>query len=284
MPRVSVIIPTYNRARFLPRAIQSVLNQTYEDWELIVVDDGSTDDTQGILAGFPDVRVVTQPNRGVSAARNAGVRVALGVWPAFLDSDDEWRPEKLQRQMECARKRPEILVWHTNETWFRNGKVLPQKAYHRKQGGFFFERAVERCLISPSSVMIHRRLFEDVGLFDESLPVAEDYDLWLRITAFYEVGFVPEPLLIKHAEAENQLSVITQTIDRYRIRGLVKILENPSLCEALRKKAGRELARKCRIVASGLTKRGKHTEAEEYLALAAKCTSGVIGADIYRSR
>jgi glycosyltransferase involved in cell wall biosynthesis len=275
MPKVSVIIPTYNRAQFLPRAIRSVQGQTFRDWELIVVDDGSIDGTQQLLRAWADMRVVSQPNRGVSAARNAGVRIASGEWIAFLDSDDEWRPEKLERQMECVANRPAIWIWHTDETWFRNGKLLRQKAHHRKQGGLFFDRAVERCLISPSSVMIHRRLVERVGLFDESLPAAEDYDLWLRVTAFYEVGFVPEPLTIKHAEAENQLSVVTQSIDRYRIRALVKILENPSLDVSLREAATRELERKCRILASGLAKRGKLADAEEYLELAERYANGV---------
>jgi len=269
MPLVSVIIPTYNRAHLLGRAIESVLAQTFRDFELIVVDDGSTDCTGELLRSFgSSVRSVVQLNRGVSAARNHGIRVASGELLAFLDSDDEWLPDKLERQVRDFDPLRPWLISHTDEIWRRNGDPVRQKEIHRKQSGFFFDRALERCLISPSSVMISRALLDHVGLFDESLPAAEDYDLWLRITAFHEVTFVPEPLVIKHGDSPDQLSRTTPAIDRFRIRAIEKILADPRLRDDYRQAALMEAARKCRIFATGCFKRGKTEEAEAYLARA----------------
>lgn len=269
MPLVSVIIPTYNRSRVLGRAIDSVLRQTFSDVELIVVDDGSTDGTRELLARYENqLTSVTQENRGVSAARNTGISRSRGKLTAFLDSDDEWLPDKLMRQVERYSRHTRDFISHTDEIWIRDGRPLAQKSIHRKQGGRFFERALERCLISPSSVLLARSLLDRVGWFDESLPAAEDYDLWLRITAFYEVDFVPEPLVIKHGGAGDQLSQLTPAIDRYRIRAIEKILKNENLSGENRVSAVRELVRKCTIMAAGCTKRGKTREAEAYLELA----------------
>lgn len=265
LPLISVVIPTYNRADCLERSIRSVLTQTFHDFELIVVDDGSTDETPAILRKFAHaLRPLFQPHRGVSAARNRGIREARGRLLAFLDSDDEWLPEKLSRQVALFNPERPLFICHTNEIWMRNGTLVPQKAIHRKQGGAFFPRALARCLISPSSVMLSRELLDQVGWFDESLPAAEDYDLWLRITAFHEVMFVPEPLIIKYGDREDQLSRIIPAIDRFRIRAIEKILADPRLRPDYRAAAVREIIRKCRIVAHGCTKRGKEQEAEAY--------------------
>lgn len=269
MPLVSVIIPTYNRADVLGRAVRSVLCQTFKDLELIVVDDGSTDSTCEVLGAFDrKVRTVSQPNRGVSAARNAGIAKARGELLAFLDSDDEWMPEKLARQTVLYPNDDAYFICHTDEIWLRNGKEVPQKSIHRKQGGWFFERALERCLISPSSVMISRRLLDQTGSFDEDLCAAEDYDLWLRITGFYAVDFVPEPLVVKHGDSPDQLSRTIPAIDRFRIKAMCKIIADSRLRPSYRRSAVEELIRKCHIVAAGALKKGKHEEAEEYLELA----------------
>lgn len=269
MPLVSVIIPTFNRARLVDRAIRSVLDQTFKDLELIVVDDGSDDSTGEVLDGFGNtVKYVFQEHSGVSAARNTGIENASGELVAFLDSDDEWRSEKLARQMARFDGGGPFFVCHTDEIWMRDGKIVHQKDIHRKQGGKFFERALERCLISPSSVMISRSLLDEVGWFDAALPAAEDYDLWLRVTAFHDVEFVPEPLVIKHGGHPDQLSMTTPAIDTYRIRGIVKILDNPLLREDYRNAAVRELIRKCEIVSLGCMKKGKTAEAQAYRELA----------------
>ncbi len=269
MPLVSVIIPTFNRAYLVERAIGSVLKQTFTDFELIVVDDGSTDSTRDVLSRFGGQLVqLCLKHRGVSAARNAGIGICSGELVAFLDSDDEWLPEKLQRQLSLYDSHDPFFVCHTDEIWYRNGREVKQKPIHRKQGGRFFERALERCLISPSSVMISKRLLDQVGWFDEDLPAAEDYDLWLRVTAFHDVHFVQEPLVVKHGGNADQLSETTPAIDRYRIQSIVKILQDPRLSQDYQIAAAQELVRKCRIVASGCEKRGKTSEAETYAELA----------------
>ncbi len=269
MPLVSVIIPTHNRAHLVERAVLSVLRQTFKDFELLVVDDGSTDATPEVLSGFrARLKPLFQENTGVSSARNMGIRHSGGELVAFLDSDDEWRPTKLERQVDLFRGGRPNFICHTDETWIRNGKEVAQGRVHRKQGGRFFRRALKRCLISPSAVMISRELLDSVGWFDEELPAAEDYDLWLRITAFHEVDFIEEPLVIKHGGAHDQLSRTVPAIDRFRIRSIIKILADPRLSGVDRIAAVQELIGKCEIVASGCAKRGKMAEARHYRELA----------------
>lgn len=251
------------------RAINSVLQQDFKYYELIVVDDGSTDNTCAVLEEYgARIRVLFQQHNGVSAARNRGIALATGELIAFLDSDDEWLPAKLDKQVQHWNPNKTDFICHTDEIWIRGGRMIPQKAIHRKQGGRFFERALERCLISPSSAMMSASLLEKVGVFDESLPAAEDYDLWLRVTAFYDVDFVPEPLVIKHGGRLDQLSVTTPAIDRYRIQAIVKILCSRDLPLPYRQAAVKELRRKCRIVAQGYRKRGRDEEAQIYDKLA----------------
>jgi glycosyltransferase involved in cell wall biosynthesis len=251
------------------RAVQSVFAQTFTDYELIVVDDGSDDATPEALTPYNGkLKFFAQPNRGVSAARNQGCKLARGELLAFLDSDDEWLPNKLMKQAALFNTNDSVFICHTDEIWMRGGREVPQKGIHRRQGGRFFERALERCLISPSSVMISRDLLDSVGLFDEDLPAAEDYDLWLRITAFHDVHFLPEALVIKHGGNTDQLSMAIPAIDRFRILAITKILRHPDLPGEYRQAAILELIRKCRIVASGCMKKGKDSEAEEYRELA----------------
>ncbi|MFC1834664.1 glycosyltransferase family 2 protein [Thermodesulfobacteriota bacterium] len=275
MPLVSVIIPTYNRAEQLDRAVKSVFNQTFKDFELIVVDDGSTDNSAETLNRYDGlVRCIRQENRGVSSARNLGISDARGDILAFLDSDDEWLPEKLARQLELLRESNPFFICHTDEVWIRDGARIPQKKQHRKQGGRFFPRALRLCLISPSSVIITRCLLDRVGWFDEDLIAAEDYDLWLRITAFHHVDFVPKPLVIKHGGHPDQLSRTVPSIDRFRIKAIEKTLANPELNPDHREAAIMELMRKCEIFASGCYKRGKKTEAKHYRELARSYAPG----------
>ena len=271
MAFVSVIIPTFNRGDVLSRAIGSVLGQTYGDFELIVVDDGSTDHTKDLVTSLTGtIRYIIQSHKGVSAARNRGILESTGKLVAFLDSDDEWREDKLEKQVKLCESRDQHFICHSDELWLRHGKIVIQKEIHRKQGGHFFERALERCLISPSAVIMTRSLLNETGYFDESLPAAEDYDLWLRITAYNSVKFVDEPLVIKHGDREDQLSRIVPAIDRYRIEAITQILKDPNLPAHYRDAAVRELIRKCEVMAKGLAKRGKQEEAERYHALTRK--------------
>ena len=152
---VSVIIPALDRGWILREAIESVLAQDYDNFELIVVNDGSSDDTERILAEYGGrITVLEQANQGVSAARNNGVAHANGTLIAFLDSDDVWLPEKLSMQVDFFRRNPETLICQTQETWVRKGRRVNAGKRHQKQSGMFFERSLELCLVSPSAVMI----------------------------------------------------------------------------------------------------------------------------------
>jgi glycosyltransferase involved in cell wall biosynthesis len=259
---VSVIIPTYNRAWCLARAVESVLNQNFSDYELIVVDDGSSDETNLVLAPYGDaLRVIRQPNRGVSAARNAGIKAARGRWIALLDSDDHWLPDKLKAQIDWLTAHPDYRICQTEEIWIRDGRRVNPKKRHRKHGGHIFERSLPLCLVSPSAVMINRRLLDEVGGFDEDLPACEDYDLWLRIACTHPIGLVDAPLIIKTGGHADQLSRAPE-LDKYRIRALTRIIESGSLSPSQHAAALEMLAAKVRVYAGGCRKRGRDDEAE----------------------
>lgn len=228
MPKVSVIIPTYNRAAFLEEAIESVLSQDYKDFELIVVDDGSTDETRDIVGRHSEsVVYLYQDNKGVSCARNTGIRNSFGEYIAFLDSDDKWLPKKLYSQASFFSCNPYALICHTEEIWIRRGvRVNPMKK-HKKYSGMIFEKVLPLCIISPSSVMMKRELlFDGIGFFDEGLPACEDYDLWLRIAARHPIYLIETPLIIKRGGHPDQLSQKFAGLDRFRIKALVNILES----------------------------------------------------------
>jgi glycosyltransferase involved in cell wall biosynthesis len=274
-PLVSVIIPTCNRAALAPEAVASVLAQSWRDFEVLVVDDASTDATAAALAPFgARIRLWRRECRGgVSAARNTGIKAARGEWLAFLDSDDLWLPEKLARQLDYLAAHRDLLLCQTEETWVRRGVRVNQPRTHRKIGGRIFSASLERCMISPSAVILHRRLFDRHGAFDEDLPAAEDYDLWLRLTWRYAVGLVPEPLIIKRGGRPDQLSA-QWGLDRYRIRALTKLLEEPELPAPEALAARRVLARKCAIYAQGCEKRHKGEEARFYRDLGRRLAAG----------
>lgn len=257
-PLVSVIIPTWNRYPFLTEAITSIQRQTYSHVELIVVDDGSADATPWeIPSRFPSVVFLRQPHRGVSAARNLGIRHARGEYIAFLDSDDLWLPKKLEREITCLSENPSYRICYTDEIWIRRGMRVNPKKKHRKYGGWIYPHCLPLCIISPSSVILHREVFETVGGFDESLPACEDYDLWLRITARFKVWWIDAPLIIKRGGHADQLSRAFWGMDRFRIRALVKILNEDILSEPWRQKTLEELEKKCYILIQGAEKRGK---------------------------
>lgn len=265
-PLISVIIPTYNRAWCLARAVESVLNQNFSDYELIVVDDGSNDETDLVLAPYGDaLRVIRQPNRGVSAARNAGIKAARGRWIALLDSDDHWLPDKLKAQIDWLTAHPDYRICQTEEIWIRDGRRVNPKKRHRKHGGDIFERCLPLCLVSPSAVMIDRRLLDEVGGFDEDLPACEDYDLWLRIACSHPIGLVDAPLIIKTGGHADQLSRAPE-LDKYRIQALAKILRSGRLSSTQYTAALEILTAKVKVYAGGCRKRGREKDALAYEA------------------
>lgn len=276
MPSVSVIIPTFNRSRWLIRALRSVLKQTFRDYEVIVVDDGSSDDTYQALASYmPMIRYVRQQvNRGVSAARNSGIRRAAAPWIAFLDSDDYWLEDKLSVQMEFLERNPGTLACQTEEIWIRDGRRVNPRRKHRKPSGDIFAQSLKLCLVSPSSVVLKSSLLDEIGLFDESLPVAEDYDLWLRISCRYPVYLIDKALVIKEGGHDDQLSRGFIGMDRFRIKAIVKLLGSGMLTHAKQRAAIEELSIKCRIYGEGCMKRERRGEGSFYLSLPERVASG----------
>lgn len=264
MAETTVIIPTYNRLHFLKEAVASVFGQTYTNFELIVVDDGSTDGTRDFVAGLANpVRYVRQENAGPSSARNRGFVEARGEFITFLDSDDLWQPTKLAAQIALMRNEPEATVCYTDEIWIRRGKRINQGKRHRKYGGWIFEKCVPLCIVSPSSVLMRRAFFEEVGLFDEHLPACEDYDLWLRAALRFPFHFIPEKLIVKRGGQADQLSA-QWGLDRYRVQALQKLLQEPKLTPSQRGLVLTQLTHKARILEKGFRKRGKTEEADYY--------------------
>jgi glycosyltransferase involved in cell wall biosynthesis len=264
---VSLIIPTRDRRALLCRALASVRAQTVPPDEIIVVDDGSRDGTaEMLLRDFPEVTVIRQDNAGVSAARNRGIERATGDWIALLDSDDEWLPVKLERQLAAVGASREALLCHTDEIWIRRGVRVNPRDRHVKRGGLIFEHCLPLCCISPSSALLRRDLLDEIGRFDESLPACEDYDLWLRVCARHPVLLVDEPLVIKHGGHDDQLSRSIWGLDRFRVRALQKILVDGGLSRTQRAAARRMLEHKVQIVAAGAAKRGRHELAARYRA------------------
>lgn len=253
--QISAVIPTYNREKLLPKAIDSVLQQTVEVAEIIVIDDGSTDHTKSLIKQkYPQVKYIYQSNSGVSKARNTGINGANSDWIALLDSDDEWLPEKLEQQINSINE-SELKVCHTNEIWIRDGKHLNQMKKHQKSGGWIFKNCLPLCAMSPSSIVIHRSVFEEAGLFDENLPACEDYDLWLQITARFPVAYVETPQLKKYGGHDDQLSRKYWGMDRFRVIALDKILSQRFLNQEYHQAALDMLLSKLTILKNGAIKR-----------------------------
>lgn len=264
--RVSVIIPTHDRLQVLPRAIDSVRAQHYPVHELIVVDDGSGDGTaEWLTRHAPDVQLITQNNHGVSHARNRGIEQATGEWIALLDSDDAWYPQKLERQMTALHQAPHHRLCHCDEHWIRNGRRVNPHRKHRKHGGEIFAHCLPLCCISPSAAVLHRSLLEEVGLFDESLPACEDYDLWLRICARDAVLYVDEALLQKTGGHDDQLSQRYPAMDRFRLQALAGMLCGDVLSAQQRSLAQAMFEHKARIYINGARKRQRMDAANEIL-------------------
>lgn len=268
MHKISVIIPTYNRRDCLRNALESVVRQKNADFEVIVVDDGSSDGTgEMVYRDYPEVRYVWQENAGPSAARNHGIRLAQADWLAFLDSDDIWLDGKLAAQLDYIREHPEMRICQTEEIWIRNGRRVNPMNKHLKPAGSIYESCLELCLISPSSVMIHRSVLEDAGNFDETYPACEDYELWLRIASRYPVGKIEQPLITKYGGHDGQLSKEFPAMDRFRILALIKILLAKTLNPGQEAATWETLEKKISIYLTGAEKRGKKDEADQLKSL-----------------
>ena len=263
---VSVVIPTHNRKAMLRCTLTSVFEQTLQPLEVIVVDDGSTDGTLDLLATeFPSIIVITQTNHGVSHARNQGIKQAQGQWIALLDSDDIWHPTKLENQHKFLNRNPSLCFCHTDEVWVRQGKQIKQPAYLNKSNQDIFLKSLVRCIICPSSVVMHKKIFENTGFFDEQLTVCEDYDLWLRVLLQYEIAYLDQPLVTKYGGHSDQLSTTYWGMDRFRVQSLKNLLNNPNLKSNQIPLIFETLIQKLDILAKSFTKREKMKEAEEFI-------------------
>jgi glycosyltransferase involved in cell wall biosynthesis len=273
-PQISVIIPTFNRAWSLARAIDSVLAQTLAPSEIIVVDDGSTDGTATVLAAYKDrIKVLTQPNSGVSRARNTGIRYSTGELLALLDSDDEWRPGKLACQAAFFKAHPETLICQTQEIWIRNGVRVNPMRKHRKPSGLIFEPSLHLCLVSPSAVMIRKTLFERKGMFRRDFPVCEDYEFWLRVSVDTPIHLIDEEMTVKYGGHPDQLSR-WHSQDRFRIEAIRDLIVSGVLSKEQTAAAVSVLKEKCKIYGNGCAKRGRKQEAHTYLSLYNRLNKG----------
>jgi glycosyltransferase involved in cell wall biosynthesis len=269
-PLVSVVIPTYNRWPMIAEAVESVLAQTFNAFELIVVDDGSTDNTARLLSSCDSrLKIFSQPRAGVAAARNVGVARSRGKYIAFLDSDDLWSPAKLASQAHFMERNSGVHICQTEEIWIRRGVRVNPRSRHRKPTGDIFRRSLELCLVSPSAVMMTKELFYLVGGFDESFPVCEDYDLWLRIAVGHPVYLLDRPLVTKRGGHADQLSRSVWGMDRFRALALAKLLR-AGLVGEKRHWALDALRQKISILAAGAVTRGKPDDARKFEALLAE--------------
>ena len=204
--KVSIIIPTFNRAQYVCEAIDSVLAQTFKDHEIIVVDDGSTDNTSEVLKIYGDqIRCFSQKNRGLSAARNLGMSLSRGEYIAFLDDDDVWLPEKLEKQVQILDNSPELGFVCSEAYVFNNDKQILEHWKRGRHNQETFESLFEENFVSVLTVVMRRRCFEEIGDFDESLIFSEDYDYWLRLSLKYKFQYMNIPLA-KYRFHNNQMS------------------------------------------------------------------------------
>ena len=263
--QISVVIPTYNRYGLLKRAVHSVFSQTYPPTEVIVIDDGSDDATSQIQQDFSTLKYIFQSNKGVSSARNLGIINASSDWIAFLDSDDEWHKNKLQKQVNFHKQNQNILMSYTDEEWIRDSKIVKIPKKFQKFGLDIFAENLSYCNIAPSSVVMHQKLLKKVGFFDENLEVCEDYDLWLRIAHNEKIGLVNEKLIRKYAGHEDQLSFKYWGMDRFRVLSLEKLLCNEEkINDAKHQDIENELLKKYTLLLKGAIKHEREEDIKNY--------------------
>ena len=264
--KISIVIPTFNRIGSLPRALDSALNQTFQPSEIIVVDNGSSDGTTKLLRErYPSIRLLIEKKLGVSAARNKGIRHSKFQWIALLDSDDAWDKTKLEKQKNAlASSQDQFRLVHTDEIWIRNGNKFNQMKKHQKFGGDIFNNCLSLCCISPSSVLINKNIFKEVGYFDESLPVCEDYDLWLKICSQEKILFINQKLTLKYGGHKDQLSKTYWGMDRFRIKSLENLILNYKLKPDQKINAIKTIVKKLKIIVNGAYKRNNSSIINKY--------------------
>lgn len=266
--QISVVIPSYNRRHTLERALQSVYQQSSKVDEVILVDDGSNDDSDLMVAReFPETKIIRQANFGVSAARNRGIESARFEWIALLDSDDSWRPDKIGKIRDAQRQHPDLVLFHSDEIWMRNEVRVNPMNKHRKSGGWIFEQCLPLCAISPSASVIKKSVLQDLGMFDETLPACEDYDLWLRLCHRYPVHYLDQALIVKYGGHADQLSRQHAMMDQFRVRALHRLLAADNLSVEQHAAAATMLLTKLDILIKGAVKHGNQQLIDEFMPL-----------------
>ncbi|PPR26234.1 MAG: UDP-Glc:alpha-D-GlcNAc-diphosphoundecaprenol beta-1,3-glucosyltransferase WfgD [Alphaproteobacteria bacterium MarineAlpha9_Bin4] len=243
--------------QFIENTIKSVLEQSYKVDEIIVVDNNSTDNTCELVKNkFPNVRLLRENQQGVSYARNTGINNAKNNWIAFLDSDDQWLRNKIELQVNKVKSHNyNSLFVHTDEIWIKNGKKINQKKKHMKLEGYIYKECLNMCIISPSSVLVNRHLFNEYGMFRPWLKVCEDYELWLRFTSKVPIYLVNVPCVVKYGGHPGQLSKKHWGIDRFRVRALEKLILRFNLNKIQTKDTTNALISKIKVIISGAEKR-----------------------------
>lgn len=237
MPRVSVVIPTYNCAHYLPQAIDSVLAQSYTGLEVIVIDDGSRDNTADVAAAYGSrIRYMRQENSGLPAARNRAIEAAEGELIALLDADDWWEPRKLEPQVELLDADRDVALVYTDlKVIYDDGRVIPSFLASRPltSDGYVFSHLAQSGFILPSTVVLRRSCVEAVGMFDETMRSHEDIDLWLRLCHRWKVASVRQPLVNRRQGAQNMTSNAALRAV-YGVKTFQKALAIPDLTAAER--------------------------------------------------
>ena len=264
MPTVSVIIHTYNNEKFIGETIESVLNQTYKDYEIIVVDDGSVDGTRDALLPYMHgIRYHYKENGGIASAKNAGISLSHAEFVAFLDHDDLWVPDKLMLQMECFIENPQAGLVYTKYTSFKNGKELrtkPEKGY----SGWIFKELLSKSFIQTSTVVVKRECLDAVGPYDETFFLGDEYDMFLRIARKFQCGFVDKGLT-RYRVHDTNASNNDFLFDNENLGVYKKIYNSFTNLDGVEKKILRKrIARYSMKVAEGLYSQGKLEESREY--------------------
>jgi glycosyltransferase involved in cell wall biosynthesis len=282
MASVTVVIPTFNRCEFVTNAVESVLSQTHQDREVIVVDDGSTDGTGAVLAQYGTaLHYLYQPNRGVSAARNAGIMAAAGEWVAFLDSDDEWHRDYLAQQMEQVHRYPNLSMQTTDcrfigldgdvRTYFYiNGswRAFKDRDYLLLRQPFSF--VIRHGPWQIGATIIRRRALERAGLFDTNLTLSEDHDLMARVALDGSFGMIRQPLVTIYRRAESIDSLTTRAtqtpINARASNGRMyeKLQKLPGLTPSERRVLNAVASANSRAIGNLLAARGDTAEADAH--------------------
>lgn len=256
---VSVIIPVYNRINSLRRSIESVFCQTFKGYEIIVIDDGSDlysvdNELRPYISRLKLIRLKT--NKGPSYARNTGIKASKGQYIAFLDSDDIWLPFKLEMQLDILEKDSNKFICHCDEFWYKNGKYINKTSLQRKITGSSFIYMLDKCRVSPSTVLLRKAVFNKIGFFDPNLPVCEDYDFFLRLAIYYNFIYINIPSIVKVSEEKNQLSKHIKHIEYIRLKILLNLLKKQKhLPFSYQSAILKEINRKFNIVKSGVNKK-----------------------------